>query len=162
MTEPTTASRPSLAAYGIPEDGAVPLEWSTIEAKLRGSRNYWICSTRPDGRPHSVPVWGVWHNGALYFGSEPASVKARNLATNPAISVHLESGDDVVIFEGTAKLIPLAAVGDRINPDWQRKYNMSIYDAGTDSEASFYEVRPTMAMAWLETDFVNTATRWRW
>ncbi|MEI6136703.1 MAG: pyridoxamine 5'-phosphate oxidase family protein [Chloroflexota bacterium] len=29
-------------------------------ARLRTAMNYWIATTRPDGRPHAAPVWGVW------------------------------------------------------------------------------------------------------
>jgi len=58
-----------------------------------------------DGLPHAVPVWGVWVDGALYFGTDRRSRKARNLATNQGAVVHLESGDDAVILEGFAEEI---------------------------------------------------------
>ena len=78
------------------------LPWSHAADRLASSRNYWICTVRPDGRPHSIPVWGLWVDDTLYFGTAHSSCKARNLARNAAVSVHLESGDDVVIIEGTA------------------------------------------------------------
>ena len=41
-------------------------------------------TTCPDGRPHCVPVWGVWPiDNAFYFSSGAKSRKARNLAANP-------------------------------------------------------------------------------
>lgn len=48
-------------------------------------------------------MWGVWLDGVLYFGTGAGSVKARNLAANPALVVHLESGDKAVIMEGEAQ-----------------------------------------------------------
>src|SRR5262250_729454 len=84
------------------------LPWSHARERLEGSRNYWICTTRPDGRPHSIPVWGFFLEGALYFGTARSTRKARNLAHNPAISVHLESGDDVVILEGIAQEVNIS------------------------------------------------------
>jgi len=39
----------------------------------------------------------------FYFGGGPQTVWARNLARSPQIVVHLESGDEVVILEGTAE-----------------------------------------------------------
>src|SRR5215467_4331077 len=78
------------------------LPFTHAEDRLTKSRNYWICTTRPDGRPHSIPVWGFWIDDTLYFGTARSSRKALNLAHNPAVSVHLESGDDVVILEGKA------------------------------------------------------------
>lgn len=87
--------------YGIkPRKKYLP--WGHADQRLARSRNYWICTVRPDGRPHSIPVWGFWLDGALYFGTGRATRKARNLAANPHLSIHLESGDDVIILEGTA------------------------------------------------------------
>jgi hypothetical protein len=40
---------------------------------------------------------------ALYLYSERRTVKARNLAADSRVVVHLESGEDVVIVRGTAK-----------------------------------------------------------
>ena len=47
----------------------------------------------------------------LYLYSERSTVKARNLAADPRVVVHLESGEDVLIIRGTAEdLGPPAAV----------------------------------------------------
>ena len=78
------------------------LPWSHAEERLIKSRSYWICTTRPDGRPHSIPVWGMLVDGAFYFGTGRETRKAKNIAKNREVSVHLESGDDVVILEGKA------------------------------------------------------------
>jgi Pyridoxamine 5'-phosphate oxidase len=97
------------------------LPFTHAEDRLTKSRNYWICTTRPDGRPHSIPVWGFWFEGALYFGTARSTRKSRNLAHNPAISVHLESGDDVVILEGMLKRL--------IFPTNRRSKNSTPYPA---------------------------------
>jgi hypothetical protein len=47
----------------------------------------------------------------LYLYSERHTVKARNLAVNPRIVVHLESGEDVVIVRGTAPLTDVCSPG---------------------------------------------------
>src|SRR3954467_12923982 len=98
------SERPSMpTGYGIAtgDDGQLP--WSWVERECTKSRNYWICTTRPDGRPHAMPVWGLWFDGALVFSTDPASTKGRNLAARPDVVVHLESGDDVVIVEGRVR-----------------------------------------------------------
>ena len=46
-------------------------------ARLRAAMSYWIATTRPDGRPHAAPVWGVWLDDALWFGT--MGQKVRNL-----------------------------------------------------------------------------------
>ena len=30
------------------------------------AHNYWVSTTRPDGRPHVMPVWGVWIEEILF------------------------------------------------------------------------------------------------
>lgn len=75
--------------------------WSFAEERLSKSHNYWICSPRPDVRPHSTPVWSIWLDEAFYFSTDPASRKGQNLKANSAVSVHVESGDEPVILGGS-------------------------------------------------------------
>ena len=104
------------------------LPFAHADERLAKSRNYWICTSRPDGRPHSIPVWGFWLDGALYFGTARATRKARNLAHNPAISVHLESGDDVVILEGIAGEVDLndKPIFQKLDAACRAKYEMPL------------------------------------
>jgi pyridoxine/pyridoxamine 5'-phosphate oxidase len=104
-----------MKGYGIPADRKGMLEWKRVSQQLVESRNYWIATTRPDGRPHTVPVWGVWLDGALHFGTDRRSRKARNLATNQGTVIHLESGDDAVILEGVAEEIADPSIIARID-----------------------------------------------
>ena len=85
VAEPTPGPVRVVRGYGLgdaPADGSV-LAWPTVVEWLVESRNYWISSTRPDGRPHAMPVWGLWIDGTLWFSTDPVSVKARNLAAGP-------------------------------------------------------------------------------
>ena len=124
------------------------------------SRNYWICTVRPDGRPHSIPVWGFWLDGTLYFGTGRSTRKARNLASNSALSIHLESGDDVVILEGNAVEVDLAdkPTLKKLDAASRAKYKMPLV---LDSDSTIYAVRPRIVLAWTESDFPNNATRWQ-
>jgi len=134
------------------------LLWSHAEERLERSRNYWICTARSDGRPHSIPVWGFWIDGALYFGTARSSRKARNLEHNAAVSVHLESGDDVVILEGSALEVSDPATLHKVDQASRDKYKMPL--TTLPGESVFYCVRPRVALAWTEKDFPKTATRW--
>ncbi len=58
------------------------------------ARDYWVATVHPDGRPHLTPVWGLWVDGAFYFGSGPQTRKARNLAENPSVAVHTVGEDE--------------------------------------------------------------------
>jgi Pyridoxamine 5'-phosphate oxidase/Protein of unknown function (DUF5131) len=92
LTTPTAAP-PVL--YGVPAPPGELLPWAWAEQRLVAARNYWIATTRPDGRPHTRPVWGVWLPDGFWFST--GSLARHNLLTNPQIAVHLESGDQVVI-----------------------------------------------------------------
>lgn len=160
MTDQAARRRPTMAkGYGISPQPAGMLDWSWVDEQMAKSRNYWICSTRPDGRPHAAPVWGVWHEGVLYFSTDPAARKARNLAASPEVVVHLESGDDSVILEGVVEAVTDHALLSRVGKAYALKYPP--YDpVGEGMEALWYALRPRTALAWQEHDFPNTATRW--
>ena len=83
--------------------GSAKLPWTWAIEQLSRARNYWIATTRPNGKPHTRPVWGVWFDNTFYFST--GSLAALNLARHPAITVHLESGSKVVIIEGLAEPI---------------------------------------------------------
>ena len=154
--EPT---RPRMArGYGISTSRDGMLSWRHVDERMLEARNYWISSTRPDGRPHVAPVWGVWVEGTLYFGTGRHSRKGRNLAANPAVVVHLESGDDVVIIEGVVEEVADRASLAAVDKAYQAKYRISVGE--TPDGAVWYALRPKAAYAWLESDFTNTATCW--
>lgn len=155
-------TRPAMQNYGLTAAEEGLLDWSWVEDQVRKSRNYWIATTRPDGRPHAAPVWGVWVDGVLYFGTDPGSRKARNLAQNPEAVVHLESGDDCVIFEGTIAFLKDAPVDllKRISVDYGAKYVTYQPDFTAPDASPLLWLKPRTVLAWQEHDFPNTATRW--
>jgi hypothetical protein len=160
VTEPR-AERPAFApGYGISSDSEGLLPWSYVVEEMTRSRNYWVASTRPDGRPHAVPVWGVWADDALFFGTNPESVKGRNLAADPRLVVHLESGDEVVILEGEVSVEPLAPdLHSRVRAAYAAKYDMD--PDSLPPADGWYTLRPAKVLAWHEQDFPRTATRFR-
>ena len=139
-----------------------PLVWEQIESRLRDSPNYWIATITPDGRPHTRPVDGVWIDGALCFGGSPETRWVRNLHDNPAVSVHLPSGDDVVILEGSAEYVTEA--GHRLaQPSAAASHaKYPQYYPGDEPPPfrPFWSFRPTVAYAWTLEGFPNRATRW--
>jgi Pyridoxamine 5'-phosphate oxidase len=146
MTEPTPR-RPSFPGYGVPDDPAGMLPWTWADDQLTASRNYWIATIGP----HASPVWGLWRRGGLLFSCGAQSRKARDLARDPRLVVHLESGDEVVILEGVAERV--AATDDDVE-DYQRKY-----DYRPDPGEGWYRVAPQRVLAWREQDYPRSATR---
>lgn len=151
--------RPTMKHYGISTEPDGLMDWGLIDVRLEKSRNYWVTSTRDDARPHAAPVWGIWHEGKLYFGSETRSVKSRNIATRPAIVIHLESGDDVVTLEGEAHPVNDETLYNKISILYAEKYAVSLSAFQTRGTTELLSFTPQTGMAWLETDFPKTATR---
>src|SRR5579863_8762419 len=76
--------------------------------RLTGEPVIWLGTVRPDGRPHTVPVWFAWHDPLVLIFSMPETVKVRNARTSPDISLALDSADggrDVVIAAGRATVL---------------------------------------------------------
>lgn len=152
------AKRPTApAVYAFSKNVKPMLPWSHVVEQLERAHNFWIATARPDGRPHVTPIWGVWVEGALYFDGHPATRWARNVAVNPAISVHLESGDDVVILEGTMEdVVTDEDVGKRIVAAWDKKYRRLLPDP---AGSGMFRMRVRSARAW-STSSLEDGTRW--
>ncbi len=151
-------SRPHMQGYGVDqnENGSF-LPWEWVSERMLVGHNYWLGSTRPDGRPHAMPVWGVWLDKVFYFSTGRQSRKGLNLAANPQVVVHLESGDEVVVFEGMVEEFSDPAFFERFAEVYEAKYN---FKPGADPQNAYYRLNPRVVLAWKENDFVNSATRW--
>ncbi|MBZ0277940.1 MAG: pyridoxamine 5'-phosphate oxidase family protein [Anaerolineae bacterium] len=151
--------RPNMPGYGITSEDEGMLAWEWVRDQMTKSRNYWVCSTQSDGRPHAAPVWGIWADDALYFSTSRTSRKGRNLADRADVVIHLESGDDTVILEGRVEETSDRALLTRITDLYGAKYP---FKPSPEPEPGnvWYIVRPRAVLAWRETSFPNTATRW--
>ncbi len=160
VTPEPERGRPTFSkGYGIKADDKGLVAWKDACAQLAKSRNYWVATSRPDGRPHSMPVWGVWMDDAVIFGTDRNSRKARNIQHNPVATVHLESGDEAVILECTAEEITDAGVIAAVDAAYLKKYKMKLTDAP--GVPYIVAMKPRVAFAWHERDFPVSATRWR-
>ena len=154
------AGRPIMPAlYGMGKAKKGTMKWSDVDRRLTSSRNYRICTTRADGRPHAMPVWGFWFDGQVIFGTARATLKAKNIARNPNVVIHLESGDDAVILECAIEELELNDPGlrKRLDALSVKKYKMPLMIM---PESIIYHARPKVVLAWREKDFPKSATRW--
>jgi hypothetical protein len=87
-------------------------------------------------------VWGVWSGQQLFLSiGSPSLVQA--IGADPVVTVHLDSGTDVVIVEGLASSsAPTpASLTQAYNSKYDRDYDVSQYGALT-------RVRPSKVLAW--------------
>lgn len=162
MIQPANARRvrPNMPHYGVASeqtDGM--LTWDWVEGQMIQARNYWLCTTCPDGKPHAVPIWGAWVKGSLFMATDQNSVKARNISRNNRVVVHLESGDETVILEGT---LSVAQPSDALEAEIARVYidKYTLDPELDETDVVQYRMDLNKVKAWLERDFPTTATYW--
>ena len=140
--------------YGRPK---APLDWETVRTRLVAARHYWVATVRPDGRPHVVPVDGIWLDESCFFGGSAAKVKHRNLKANPRAALHLEDAGSAVIVEGTCQeIFPDAELAARLARASKVKYGYAS-DPASYSSAGLWCLRPARVLSWLQ--FPRDATR---
>jgi Pyridoxamine 5'-phosphate oxidase len=157
-------SRPHMPGYGLPEgsDGLMP--WSWADQRLEGSHNYWLSTVRPDGRPHLMVIWGLWHRDVFYFSTGSRSRKARNLESNAYCAIGTEQAHEAVVVEGVAEKVCDVEQLKELLSLYQHKYD---YDMSTMQEdilalrEPFFAVRPSVAFGLDEKASLQNATRWR-
>jgi len=71
-----------------------------------GTRTGKLATVREDGRLHVAPIWFVWNEGKIIFGTGDSSIKAQNIRHNPQVSISVDEESPpyaFVIIQGTAK-----------------------------------------------------------
>jgi nitroimidazol reductase NimA-like FMN-containing flavoprotein (pyridoxamine 5'-phosphate oxidase superfamily) len=155
--------------YGVPEDLEGVLPWSWAEERLLASKNLWVVTASAAGRPHAMPVWGVWlpEPSTFVFSCAPSSRKAANLKANPQVTVAVDHTVEVVTVEGSARLVTPDEAEAGIDA-YLRKYYED--ESGWDDARAFLgenlivEVVPERAFGIIEdeVDFSQRATKWVW
>jgi uncharacterized pyridoxamine 5'-phosphate oxidase family protein len=162
-SKPPKATRPEIPGYGLPKNKKGLLPWNWAEDRLKKSKQYWIATTRPDGRPHVMVVWALWMDGVLYFSTGKESRKAKNLASNPNCTMCSENAAEAVILEG---IVETERNVERIREFvklYEKKYKWKLGEMGENmialKDPVFY-LKPKVAFGFWEKNFGPTATRW--
>src|SRR5215813_2537127 len=153
--EPRT-TRPHMPNYGIEEKKTGMLPWKWATDRLNKSKQYWIATTKPDGSPHVMVIWGLWIDDEFWFSTGQKSRKGRNLAENPHCVICSDNAEEAVIVEGVAELFDEAAFMKKLYAAYKKKYKFDVSGMGE----PFYRVRPRVAFGLFEKKFTQTATRW--
>jgi PPOX class probable F420-dependent enzyme len=101
-----------------------PFNRVPIDERLRTEPTVWLSSTRPDGRPHVVPVWFNWDGSVFDLFSKPHAQKVRNLREHPDVMLAVgqpEAEFDVELVEGTAAVLP-QPTAEVVRPSMFEKY----------------------------------------
>ncbi len=155
--------------------GAPTIAWERVRERLEEdagiSPTHWLATVRPDGRPHVMPVWTVWVDGAFSFVAGATTRTRKNLAHNAHCVITVASTGLDVVVEGEARRVSdetrLQRIADAYAVQgWHPTVRKSVFSA--DDEAlgagpppyDVYEVVPVTVVG-LGTDEPYGATRWR-
>ena len=107
-----TEERAPRRVQSLVGEGSETTSWDVARERLANpehQRTSWLATTRPDGRPHLMPVITTWIDGAIHVVAGEGTRKARNLAADARCVIAMSSTTlpsvDIVI-EGRAE--PLA------------------------------------------------------
>ncbi len=163
MKEPQ-ASRPywpdALQMASDPSKGLKPWAWAL--ERLEKSHNYWVATTRPEGRPHLMIVWGIWLEAVFWFSAGSRTRKTKNLAAHPHCAIGTEDADEAVIVEGVATPIFEAGAKKRFAATYDCKYGGNI-ELLLSSGSVVFRVEPQVVFGFDEhaENFSEAATRWK-
>jgi len=102
--------------------------WEMARERLANpehQRTSWLATTRPDGRPHLMPVIAFWIDGAMHVVAGEGTRKARNIAADgrcviATTSTTLPSLD--IVVEGRADAVTdddaVRHIADVLSANW--------------------------------------------
>jgi nitroimidazol reductase NimA-like FMN-containing flavoprotein (pyridoxamine 5'-phosphate oxidase superfamily) len=154
------ADRPFAPGYGIAgtNEGKGLLPWAWVARKMNHCRTFWLATIHAThGRPHVMPVWGVWLDDAFFFSTGRKSRKGQNLAANPACTIANDDGEEAVVVEGLATQVEDAAALERIATAYKKKYKMD----PRGMREPIFRVKPSRVFGFVERTFPQSATRWK-
>ena len=97
------------------------MEADLAQALSRASYMY-VTTYSASGRPGTVPTWLWPHDGAVYFTTQRASLKARRIRDNGRVTVHVGRRDGPA-FAGTAEWVDdRPDLEDALLRAYRRKY----------------------------------------
>jgi Pyridoxamine 5'-phosphate oxidase len=154
-TMPTAALLDFPPGYGRPEK---TLAWDDVRVRLEEAPAYWLATTRTDGRPHVVPVDGIWVDDVWWYGGAPDTVHMRTVEGQPRAVMHLADPMQAVIVEGTVRRVDLETEqAQRLADASNSKYVHYGYANAAETYLNTTGLFPDRVLAW--TAFPTDATR---
>lgn len=134
------------------------MSWGEVRARLEAAPAYWLSTARPDGRPHVVPLDGIWLDDVWWYGGSPDTVHIRTVEANPHAVMHLPDPVQAVIVEGVVRRTsPPEDMARRMAGVANEKYAHYGLRNDASTYASALGLFPTRVLAW--STFPADATR---
>ncbi|CAN5618527.1 hypothetical protein BH24CHL9_BH24CHL9_01870 [soil metagenome] len=116
-----------------------------IQERLASELVIWMTTVDGAGQPQTSPVWFLAQDELFVVYSLARTPRTRNIATNPLVSLNLNSsptGGRLAIIEGVAEVVAEGVPADQ-DPEYLAKYDQALVDEGMtpQSFARDYPVR---------------------
>ncbi len=166
------AQEPTAEMLAANIEHAAPTEWAEARRRLEQGDWYWLATLSPAGAPHVRPVLALWLDGRMYFVSNAASRKARNLERDARCALTLAVSDAHLVVEGTAAIVRGEDVLRHVADAYAAKYSWQVrivdgafdanYGAPTAGPPPYdvYALRPARVYGF-GTNETWSPTRWR-
>jgi nitroimidazol reductase NimA-like FMN-containing flavoprotein (pyridoxamine 5'-phosphate oxidase superfamily) len=98
-----------------------------LETYLRGQRTVRVATVGPDGIPHVVPLWFVWHDGVMFLNSTLGNPTVENLLRTSRAAGVVDDGEGYDSLRG----VVVTGIAERAEDDhrlaevqraWSDKY----------------------------------------
>ena len=97
-----------------------------LEAFLTEQHTVRVATVGPDGAPHVVPLWFVWHDGALFLNSTLGNPTVENMARTGTASAVIDDGHTYDVLRGVVLTGPVERIDGSPPPQvertWSHKY----------------------------------------
>jgi PPOX class probable F420-dependent enzyme len=124
----------------------------------------WLSTTTPGGAPHVAPVWVAVEGHVAHVFTYRSARKARNVAADPRVVLHLPDPEDVLIVEGRLRDLGRPDAAPDVIGAFAAKYtdpDDRAYLPGVDASVDVvYALEPARALTWRLADFEGTQQRW--
>lgn len=125
---------PVSSEVALPYGAIISQSWETVSCY-----NFWLTTVSADGTPQPNLVWFHWDDEGFLIYTQPTSKKVKNLIRCPRVALHFDAtptGEDVVVFTGTAQMIANADEAQRVhhNQPYVEKYRDGLATLGSSPE----------------------------
>ncbi|WP_298457615.1 pyridoxamine 5'-phosphate oxidase family protein [uncultured Cellulomonas sp.] len=95
-----------------------------LDERLTHAQIAWFSSVRPDGSPHTVPVWFIHDDESIWVASAPSSRKVANVSRNDRVAIAIDgSAPRTLVAQTSVELIDDPEEHPSIVAGYARKYS---------------------------------------
>jgi nitroimidazol reductase NimA-like FMN-containing flavoprotein (pyridoxamine 5'-phosphate oxidase superfamily) len=97
-----------------------------VDVFLAEQRTARVATVGPEGIPHVVPLWFVWHQGSLFLNSTLGNPTVDNMLRTGTASIVVDDGDTYDVLRGVVLSGRIERLGDEapseVERSWSDKY----------------------------------------